>query len=680
MVENKKTKRERDIKAKLMAAIAMLLVSSIMMVSTTYAWFTLSTAPEVTGITTSIASNGNLEIALSPRSGVGSHVGNATTGMTDLTLKNLTWGNLVDMAHESYGLDKLTLAPAELALSGDAAAGYTLNGNVLGTPSYGSDGRISKLVANAYIAGKTATGTGYDQATGEYGVRAVGTASGMSAQQSQFKNSVNAIGTYASAAAAAASNSLTSNGHALAGMLVAHATAEGTDTNNYAKYVPALKQLAADLSKSLANIDEALRSALIAAVCTIQDNPDTADVDEFAAAVAVLEAGNLEELVTTATLPAGFDAVWTARNAVAAKIDAAVEAADALPEVTLNEDGTAPEGVTVLWADAGDVLTNLMNTSGDIKVSGYTIDDLKAKLGADDMYDFAMSLALNCQIELGVGSGVYYDIAALTGNISAKVPNVPLSAKGISVTLPNVFIKTVVTGTAQLPALKTAINGAITPAGASGTAVLDSFYGYVIDLMVRTNAADSHLQLQTDPAQRVYEDSANEATMGKGATIVFTGVESNDAASIYNLARAIRVVFFDPTHGNQVFGLAKVTSVVMSDAYASGEKDDEGEDIMVVDITAALELCQIVAGSADGMFVAGDVKESQVLCALTQNVPQAISAMVYLEGKDVTSADVLADENISGALNLQFSSDADLVPMMNSDLYTGGNGGQTPNP
>ena len=679
MVENKKTKRERDIKAKLMAAIAMLLVSSIMMVSTTYAWFTLSTAPEVTGITTSIASNGNLEIALSPRSGVGSDVGNATTGMTDLLLKNLTWGNLVDMAHESYGLAELTLAPAELALEGTDS--YTLGSNVLGTPSYGSDGRISNLVANAYIAGKTATGTGYDQATGEYGVRAVGTASGMSAQQSQFKNSVNAIGTYASAAAAAASNSLTSNGHALAGMLVAHATAEGNDTtNNYAKYVPALKKLAADLSKSLDNIDEALRSALIAAVCTIQDNPATTDVDEFAAAVAVLEAGNLEELVDTATLPAGFDTVWAARSAVKTKIQAAVTAANALPEVTLNEDGTAPEGVTVLWADAGDVLTNLMNTTGDIKVSGFTIDELKAKLGADDMYDFAMSLALNCQIELGAGSGVYYDIAALAGNISAKVPNVPLSAMGISVTLPNVFIKTVVSGTAQLPALKTAINGAITPAGASGTAVLDSFYGYVIDLMVRTNAADSHLLLQTDPAQRVYEDSANEATMGKGATIVFSGVKETDAASIYNLARAIRVVFFDPTHGNQVFGLAKVTSVVMSDAYASGEKDDEGEDIMVVDITAALELCEIVAGSADGMFVAGEELDSQVLCALTQNVPQAISAMVYLEGKDVTSADVLADEDISGALNLQFSSDANLVPMMNSDLYTGGNGGQNANP
>ena len=52
------------IRQKMMAAVAMLLVASLLMVTSTYAWFTLSTAPEVTGITTSVGANGNLEIAL----------------------------------------------------------------------------------------------------------------------------------------------------------------------------------------------------------------------------------------------------------------------------------------------------------------------------------------------------------------------------------------------------------------------------------------------------------------------------------------------------------------------------------------------------------------------------------------------------------------------------------------
>ena len=66
---NKTKKRQLNIKNKLIAAIAMLLVSSIMMVSSTYAWFTLSTAPEVQGITTTVGANGNLEIALAHPTG-----------------------------------------------------------------------------------------------------------------------------------------------------------------------------------------------------------------------------------------------------------------------------------------------------------------------------------------------------------------------------------------------------------------------------------------------------------------------------------------------------------------------------------------------------------------------------------------------------------------------------------
>ena len=67
MITKSQAKRKQDIKTKLMAAIAMLLVSSIMMVSSTYAWFTLSTAPEVTGIQTAVGANGNLEMALLPK-------------------------------------------------------------------------------------------------------------------------------------------------------------------------------------------------------------------------------------------------------------------------------------------------------------------------------------------------------------------------------------------------------------------------------------------------------------------------------------------------------------------------------------------------------------------------------------------------------------------------------------
>lgn len=113
------------VKKKLMGAVCMLLVASIMMVSSTYAWFTLSTAPEITGISTSVGANGNLEMALLNgvengtdtdadtyaetariKSGVGTSMANTTAGWT-VQQANLTWGNLVDLT-TGYGLRPLS--------------------------------------------------------------------------------------------------------------------------------------------------------------------------------------------------------------------------------------------------------------------------------------------------------------------------------------------------------------------------------------------------------------------------------------------------------------------------------------------------------------------------------------------------------------------------------------------
>lgn len=694
------SRRKKDIKSKLVAAICMLLVSSIMMVSSTYAWFTLSTAPEVSGITTTIGSNGNLEIALSPLSGLGSDVGDAglTTG-DNWGVKNLTWGNLVDMGYagNTYGLDKLTLAPAMLALTSDTN-GYTLGDNALGTPSYGSDGRISGLDLDAYIAGRpmNADGTlaeGYSTKNADYGVRAVGTASGMTPQESKLRSATSAIGNHAASAIAVAANSLTANGDVLAAMLVMHADNMDNDTNNYAKYVPALKALTSDLSDSLDYIDEALRASLAAAASTIDDEA------EFDIAIKAIEGktdgaynNSLDTLITNAstygfTVPANFETVLNARNELATRISKADTAADALMKIVDVDgdgevDGTTTDDIftptaTVNWS--GDngvsaVLGDLMNTSGTITVNGYTIGEIKENMG--DM-NFLLGLATNLVVELGEDSGVYYDLALITGNITAKVPEVPITARGMSVVLKNAIIKTTVpANTSYLPIMKTAASNLEAGATTDATVVLDAFYGYVIDLMVRTNAADSNLLLQTDPAQRVYSDSTNADTQGKGTSIVFTTTDTANLGTIQNLVKSINIVFFDPSHANAVFGMAKVNSVITTEEK-TGTKEVENEDgskttvdVITYTVTGYFELCEI-ANVTGSYYEAGEVLESNTLCALTQNVPQAISALVYLDGQEVTSADVLADENVTGALNLQFASDGNLKPMENSDLRNG---------
>ena len=109
--KNKRNDGYLSIRKKLIAAIAMLLVASFMVASSSYAWFTLSTAPEITGIKTSVGANGNLEMALyngtEPTTGVGDSLAN-------VLLKNLTWGNLVDLSDSAYGLDRITLLPSRL--------------------------------------------------------------------------------------------------------------------------------------------------------------------------------------------------------------------------------------------------------------------------------------------------------------------------------------------------------------------------------------------------------------------------------------------------------------------------------------------------------------------------------------------------------------------------------------
>ena len=100
-MEKEKRKKQKvlmpaGIRSKLMAAASMLMVGVIMMVSSTYAWFTLSTAPEVKNISTTVAGNGSLEIALMPTDGTFSGITAGAVGSTASVVdKNTKWGNQI---------------------------------------------------------------------------------------------------------------------------------------------------------------------------------------------------------------------------------------------------------------------------------------------------------------------------------------------------------------------------------------------------------------------------------------------------------------------------------------------------------------------------------------------------------------------------------------------------------
>ena len=152
---------------RVIAAISLLAVALTTMASATYAWLVLSQNPEVTGLQTTIAANGNLEIALANGETItipaNSQVGD---GALELVQKNITWGNLVNLGDPAYGLEHIVLRPAALNTN-------SLLESPLYAASYGQDGRVEVLdsdFAYAYWDQDTFTA---DPAKFKYGVRAI---------------------------------------------------------------------------------------------------------------------------------------------------------------------------------------------------------------------------------------------------------------------------------------------------------------------------------------------------------------------------------------------------------------------------------------------------------------------------------------------------------------------------
>lgn len=168
-------------KEKLLAAIMMLVIAASVTVTATYAWVTLSTAPEVTSIDTTVAANGSLEIALASGEGAipeKSREGDSSAvegfNIDNINDVNVTWGNLINLSNNGvYGLDQITLRPT--ALNGTTG----LLRNPLHGVEYGDDGRIKARTSSedfAYSYFDSKVGKFMADLNGEHlGVRAIST-------------------------------------------------------------------------------------------------------------------------------------------------------------------------------------------------------------------------------------------------------------------------------------------------------------------------------------------------------------------------------------------------------------------------------------------------------------------------------------------------------------------------
>lgn len=148
-------------KSKLMSAIAMLTLSAVMLTSVSFAWFTISTAPEITMMTTSVSTNDNLEIVLAELlddattpaaitadatavTGAQVPTDASDTGALGDSGQNEKWGNQIDLTGAFDGIElKPVILATETVVENDDNTYAFGTDSTLYAPVYGSDGRVS---------------------------------------------------------------------------------------------------------------------------------------------------------------------------------------------------------------------------------------------------------------------------------------------------------------------------------------------------------------------------------------------------------------------------------------------------------------------------------------------------------------------------------------------------------
>ena len=544
------------LRKKLMAATSMLLVAAIMLVSTSYAWFTLSTAPEITGITTSVGANGNLEIALLTTETftnpdlITSNTGDSMANTNNHTVKdaNITWGNLVDLS-DGYGLDKIVMYPAALN-SADGA----VNLAPLSVPKYGSDGRVIETEGNTITAVMNESGVFAQPASGtDYGVRAVGTSAAVSARELILRSAKGSLQAKATSASAPIRNAVNAN---ITPFLMLAAEGGAPDTYSY-EQVKAMKDIATGVKTSLGNIVAAYSYAAVAKAATTDSISD-----ELVSELNTTIAGKTDAATIISTLGGEnyaaaneYGSVLTDLKTQQTEVQSVIDALDGL---LTGKDSSATFGDTSSKQTISDAINTLLGSGLPIaNAEGQPVDDKMSILKGGNYYLTGGVVGGSTKSD-GVVPGVAYYSGTffITEELKVRVHAGAVNTTG------------------ALSSVVATVNGYTYSNTSNTTVSITDNYGYIIDFAFRTNAASSFLQLQTSAVNRVYSDSEDVslATQGNGSTLTFDFTSATDltAEQAKNLLEAVRVVFFDPSDG-EIYKTAKVDNISVSGTVATGE-------------------------------------------------------------------------------------------------------------
>lgn len=616
-------------KRKLAITLASLLLCLAVLISASYAWFSLSRAPEITGIDTHIGSNGSLEIALlsdatyMDPSTIRSMIGDSAV-VQDITASNLVWGNVIDLSDESYGLSQISMIPSRLNVTPGTETGNVVTSNMLSIPNYNLDGRLAEFNANTVSATFGDSGFTYTTGIQGYGVRGIGTISHMTAQQSALARSRSLVRSYQSASISATASTWRANGGGLLDIYYRRYYLGSDEFND--SDVAVIRDTAVRMRGALGYIDAALRQGVVGyAASTISDENTfktvRSSVENTATPLSVL-------IKAVPGLPGDFSAWITRIETDKAAMQSVVAACDLLTGGSYTWEQIAPILDKVVAGDEVYLGENLLATA-----------DAFAAMTDDNV------------LTLSPDAGVMADVADYSGDYNvfftySENVNVEVTSSSIVYTY---YLDEV----ADILENRQAAAGDDTVTDVQ----LDDVFGYAVDMAFRCNT-ETELLLQTTPALRVEENTEFVQTQGGGSYMEFSSHDASfTLAQTIQLMDAVRVGFLDD-QGN-LLGVAKLNT--------SNRSTTDGV------VKAPLYLYDYSFSDADGSMVMGERrKRDNTIAELQQNIAKAITVMVWLDGDQVDNTMVSAEEStsLSGVLNLQFASSADLIPAENTAYMT----------
>lgn len=597
--------------------LVLLSLCMALLVTSSYAWISISRVPEIIGIDTNVGANGSLEIALLDSetyldpARIRSTVGDSAV-LQESTVSNLSWGNLINLSDPSYGLSEIILHPTRLNVVADPEHGDSVLSNMLILPTYGEDGRTNGINSGTVSAIYGDEGFLFLAQKQEYGVRAIGTIPGMTVQQTALATARSSVLSHTAACSSTVEAIWKTNGAALLGIYKAYYHS-GADTISNAD-LSAIRDTASKMADALGYVDAAMRQGIVGYAASVISDPDNFSTLRSAVVNTSIPLSMILNSVPV-SMPSGFSG-W---------IDRMEQERYAMMQIVAACD--TMKGGEHPWYAIEDMLHQLLDPN-----QAYLGEH---RLTSGDAYE---NMIVDMGMTLGPDSGALAEIADYCGNYNVF----------FSVTQ-DAGVEVGTTSTVTTPYLKQVSGLLESSEAASGdseliSSKLDTLYGFAVDLAFRCNAK-SDLLLQTEESLRVQDNSEFVNTQGGGSFMRLTS-EDMTSDQIVTMMDAVRVAFLD--HQNRILAVAKLNT-------SNYEVTDEG-------VIASLYLYEYTASSGGMMYMGERLAEDNVITPLTKNTATVITAVIWLDGDYVgNNMAGYRGQNLEGVLNLQFASSADLL-------------------